>query len=276
MEYMKEPGKSSRTVVFIHGLFVNPESWQGWKNYFASRGFTCHTPANPFHEGEPRELREHIDPRLGSVNFEELVNHISRFISGLPEEPILIGHSLAGLVVQKLISLGKGVAGICIDGAAPRGIISLKWSFWKSNFPVINYLKGDSVFKPTKKWFQYAFCNTLAREESDRVFEEIVVPESRNIPRGTLKGFGSIDLRRPHPPLLFIAGEKDHIVPASLNLKNFRAYRDPVSVREFREFKGRGHYICGERNWEEVADYTIGWIGRIQAGPAASGPGPGG
>jgi fermentation-respiration switch protein FrsA (DUF1100 family) len=63
--------------------------------------------------------------------------------------------------------------------------------------------------------------------------------------------------------LLFIAGEKDHIVPSSLNKKNYEAYQDRSSIREYKEFKGRGHYICGEPNWKEVADYILGWLNKL-------------
>lgn len=250
----------SKTIVFIHGLFVNPESWNAWKAYFEAKGYKCYTPANPYHEGSPADLRKNTDPRLARVNFEDVVNNVAKLIDTLPEKPIIIGHSMAGLVVQKLISMNKAAAGVCIDGAAPVGIITLKWSFWKANLPAINPLKGSSVFKPTRKWFHYAFCNTMTRAQSDKVFDEIAVPESRNIPRGTLKKFAKIDFRMPHKPLLIIAGEKDHIVPASLNIKNFKAYKDTSSIISFKEFKGRGHYIVGEPNWQEVAGYVYNWL----------------
>jgi pimeloyl-ACP methyl ester carboxylesterase len=255
--------QQSKTVVFIHGLFVNPKSWQDWKLYFEAKGYTCYAPANPFHEGNPAQLRKDINPNLANVNFEDVINNLVKFIDTLPEKPIIIGHSLAGLAVQKLISMDKAVAGIAIDGAAPQGIITTEWSFWKSNFPVINFFKDNSVFQPNKKWFHYAFCNTMTRTESDKVFDQYVVPESRNIPRGTLKSFAKIDLKKPHNPLLIIAGEKDHIVPASLNRKNFKAYKDLKSITEYKEFKGRGHYTCGEPGWQNVADYILNWLNKI-------------
>ena len=125
------------TIVFLHGLFMNPVSWSEWKGYFESEGYTCHAPAYPFHEGDPAVLRKHIDPNLGKLDFEEVVNSMIKLIDTLPEKPILVGHSLGGLIVQKLISLDKAVAGICIDGAPPPGIFTAKWSFWKANFPEI-------------------------------------------------------------------------------------------------------------------------------------------
>jgi len=253
----------TKHIVFIHGLFVNPKSWIQWKAFFESKGFTCHTPANPYHSGEPSELREHFNPLLGKVTLEEEVNNIIGVIDNLPEKPILIGHSLGGLVVQKLLSLDKAIAGVCIDGVPPKGIFTLKWSFWESNFPVLNYFKGDTVFEPNKEWFHYAFAHLMKREESDLVFDELVVPESRNVPRGTLGDYAAVDFNKPHHPLLFIAGEMDHIVPAALNLENFHAYTDPSSIKEYVEFQGRTHYICGMTGWEEVADFTLNWIEKL-------------
>lgn len=257
---MKNDITNCKTIVFIHGLFLTPKSWSGWKKYFEAKGYTCYCPANPFHDTEPAELWNEVDPKLGMVTFEDMVINAAKMIEQLPEKPILIGHSMGGLAVQKLMALGKGVAGVCISSAAPQGLISFKWSFVKSNFPLINFLKGNTVFYPTKTWFHYTFCNNMTRPESDRVFDEFVVPESRNIPRGTLGGYARIDFNKPHVPLLFIAGQNDNIVPASLNIKNFEAYSDPASSREFKEFPGRGHYICGEEKWQEVADFIGHWL----------------
>lgn len=253
----------SKTIVFVHGLFVNPKCWQHWIAFFEKAGFTCHAPANLYHEGEPAELRAHVNPELGKVSLEDEVYRFANFIDTLEEKPIIIGHSLGGFVVQKLLDMKKGIAGVCIDGVPPKGIFTLEWSFWKSNFPVLNFFKGDSVYEPNKEWFHYAFCHTLTREESDKVFDELVVPESRNIPRDTLKDFAKIDFEQPHFPLLFIAGEKDHIVPNVLARENFEAYKHAESKKEFIEFAGRTHYIIGQEGWEEVAGHTLFWIQKI-------------
>jgi pimeloyl-ACP methyl ester carboxylesterase len=251
---------NSKTIVFAHGLFVTPKSWKNWVTFFEEKGYACHTPANPFHEASPKELWENTPPQLGKVTFDDVVASLVKFVDTLPEKPIIIGHSLGGLSTQKLVEAGKAAAGVCIDGAAPAGIMTTRWSFIRSNLPVLNPLKGDQVFYPSKEWFHYAFANTLTREASDKIFDQLVVPESRNIPRGTIKNSGKIDFKKAHVPLLFIAGEKDHIIPKELNKKNFGAYKDTQSIREFKEFENRDHFICGEKNWEEVATYVYNWI----------------
>jgi pimeloyl-ACP methyl ester carboxylesterase len=254
-------GKSA-TIVFIHGLFQNPKSWTLWKQFFERYGYTCHTPAYPYHTGEPAELRKHIDPNLGTLTFGQVVDSLAAVIDKIPETPILIGHSIGGLAVQKLISLNKGVAGICIDSAPPKGVFSMKWSFLKANLPTINPFRGNSPCIPTVKWFRYAFCNTMTLEQTETEYDHFVVPESRNIARSSTGKDGYIDFKNPHRPLLFIAGEKDNIIPSSLNMKNYQAYKDVNSEKDFRLFAGRTHYTCGQNNWEEVAAYIYEWINK--------------
>lgn len=253
----------SKTIVFTHGLFVNPKSWENWKTYFESNGYTCYNPANPHHEGNPSDLRENISTNLSNVGFEDVVMNVANFIDTLTEKPIVIGHSLGGLTVMKLIELGKAAAGISIDGAAPKNILP-PFQTVKTMFPVINFLKGNSVFQTNKEWFHQAFCNTLTKAESNKVFEEIAVPESRNIPRHTLyKSFAKIDFTKPHQPLLFIGGEKDNIIPPALTKKIATSYKDNNSITNYKIFERRSHYICGQDGWQDVADYTLDWLKNI-------------
>ena len=254
----------SKTIVFIHGLFMNPASWNTWISFFEKKGYICYAPAYAFHAGSPSDLRVNINPDLGKLTFGQVIDSLIEFIDRLPEKPILIGHSIGGLAVQKLIELNKGVAGICIDPAPPKGIFSFKWSFLKANMPTINPLKGNSVCLPSVKWYNYAFCNTMTMEQTEIEYNKFVVPESRNIPRTSTGKEGRIDFKKPHNPLLIIAGEKDNIIPSSLNRKNYEAYSDMNRKRDFKEFAGRTHYICGQQNWEEVAIYSASWLASLE------------
>lgn len=254
---------NSKTIVFIHGLFMNPTSWENWIILFEKKGYKCYAPAYVFHDGNPAVLRTNKNPDLGKTTFGQVIDSLAVFIDKLPEKPILIGHSMGGLAVQKLIEMNKGIAGICIDPAPPKGIFSFKWSFLKANLPTINPFKGNSVFLPGIKWFHYAFCNTMTTEQTEIEYNKYVVPESRNIARSSTKKDGEVDFTKPHNPLLIIAGEKDNIVPSSLIKKNFSSYKDKNSKIDFKEFPGRTHYICGQLNWEEVAGYSMDWIANL-------------
>ena len=258
---MSESVAHTKTIVFIHGMFMNPVSWHDWIDVFTARGYTCHAPAYPFHAGEPSWLRQNIDSALGALTFDETLASLRDYIVALPEAPILIGHSMGGLMVQKLISMDVGAAGVCIDSAPPAGVFSLEWSFLRANLPTVNPLKGNSPCLASVEWFHYAFCHTMSLAQTREAYDRFVVPESRNLPRSSTKSRQKIDFARAHRPLLMIAGELDHIIPASLNRKNVDAYRDADSRRDFKVFEGRTHYICSQSGWEDVASYVAEWIG---------------
>lgn len=253
----------SKSIVLIHGLFVNNQSWAAWKAYFEAKGYTVYTPANPSHEGSPADLRVNISPELNKVGFKDVVMNIVKLIDTLPEKPIVIGHSLAGLVVQKLVEMDKSVAGISINGAPPKNVFA-PFQTIKTVLPVVNFFKGNSPFMGSRDWYRYAFFNTLDQAEADKAYDAIAVPESRRIARDTLlDAFAKVDHRKPHVPLLFIGGEKDNIFPASFTQRIAGAYHDPNSVTDFKKFEGRSHYIAGEPGWEEVAEYVANWIERL-------------
>lgn len=252
---------NTKTIVFIHGLHENADSWKSWKLFFEKLGYTCYAPSYPFHEGVPAELRRKPNKELAKIRLKDVVDHYQKFIENLGGvSPILIGHSMGGLIVQKLIEAEKGSVGVCITSASPKGVFSFKWSFFKSNIGVVNPLRGNSLYCASKDWFHYAICNTLTRQESDEIYEKAVVPEGRNIPRSSRFNDGKIDFNKPHKPLLFISAEHDHIIPISLNIKNVKAYKDNQSIVDFKEFKGCSHSLCVQKGWEEVALYVENWL----------------
>lgn len=252
---------NTKTILFIHGLHENALAWTKWIWFFELLGYTCYSPNYPYHEGIPAQLRQNPDSKLSTIRLKDVVDHYIKFIDGLNGiKPILIGHSMGGLVVQKLIEADKGLLGVCITTASPKGIFSFKLSYIKSNLGTVNPFKGNSLFCGTKKWFHYAICNTLTRKQSDEIYDKAVVPESRNIARSSRGDDGKIDFNKPHNPLLFISAVNDHIIPVSLNKRNLNAYKSAVSRRDFKEFKAMSHSICVQSGWEEVAKYVNDWI----------------
>jgi pimeloyl-ACP methyl ester carboxylesterase len=113
---------------------------------------------------------------------------------------------------------------------------------------------------PSVDEFRCSFCHTLPPEEAARVYEKYVVPESRLVGRAPTSADGAIDFEKPHAPLLFIAGELDHIIPSSLNRTNYEKYAKQSGVTELEEMPGRTHYTIGDEGWEAVADRAIAFI----------------
>ena len=250
-------------LIFVHGMFQNGKSWDKWAEFFSQKGYNCIVPSWPLHEGEPSELRSDIPYGLGELTFDRVLNHIQAIASSY-DNPILIGHSVGGLVAQVLLDRGVISAGIAIAPVAPNRMIDFDWSFMKNAATITNPLKGDEPVLMDADMFHEAFANTLSKDQAEIAFEMSATHDSRNVLRGCMTDSGKIDLDEPHGPLLIIGAEKDEIIPCSLTEKNAKAYKDDGSVTDFREFKNRSHYICGEPGWEEVAEYVLSWIEQRQ------------
>jgi pimeloyl-ACP methyl ester carboxylesterase len=253
---------TSKTIVFIHGMYMTPLCWEKWVDYFQSRGYRCLAPAWPGRD-QPIETLRQSGPNspLSQLTLSDILDHLTKIIQALNEKPALVGHSMGGLVVQLLLQRDLAAAGVAIDSAPPQGVFTPAWSFLKSNWPHINpFSPQNQPVQMSLERFQYAFVNTLPPAEQRAVYDRYVVPESRRVPAQSLTGVAHIDFSRPHAPLLFIAGSADHIIPAALNRSNYNRYRRSPSVTDFKEFAGRTHFIIGQANWEEVADSVRQWL----------------
>ena len=252
----------TKDIVFIHGMFMTPLCWENWVDYYQSKGYRCLAPAWPGRD-KPVEIqrKDHPDSALGRLKLLDVVERMEKSIKGLEAKPIIIGHSMGGLVVQLLLQRGLAVAGVAIDPAPPQGVFTAAWSFVKSNFPAINpFVPVTRPVAMPFEHFQYAFVNTLPLAEQRAAYDRYVVPESRGVPTQSLTSVARIDFKKPHAPLLITAGEKDHIIPASLNRTNYHKYQNAESVTDFKEFPGRDHFVIGERGWQEVADFVLAWL----------------
>ena len=249
----------SKTIVLIHGNFVNNSSWTEWKHYYEQKGYSVYTPANPGHEGNPAELRMKVHPDLVNTGFIDVVNNIAQLIDTLPGKPLIIGHSMAGMATLKLVELGKAVAGVSIDGAPPKNVFP-PFQTLRTVIPAFGFFSFKKYFMGSRKWYDYAFFNTMAGAEKEKAFEEFAVPESYKVSRElVLNSFSNIDFKKPHVPILFVGGGSDNIFPPGLTQTIAGRYKDANSRVDVKIFEGKSHFICGEPGWEKVADYILNW-----------------
>lgn len=251
-----------KTIVFVHGMFQTNKSWDNWVSYFEQLGYRCIAPAWPLHEGEPKALRDNPPAGLGDLRLNQVIMKMEDVVSSLDEKPIVIGHSVGGLITQVLANQGLISLGVPICSVAPNRMLSLDWDFFKNAMTIANPVKGDEPIYTDLKSFHASFCNTLDDDAAAKAFEETAVHDSRNVLRDCMMQAGEVDLDLPHVPLLFIGAEEDKIVPCKLVEKNAEAYKDRASVTAYREFNNRSHFICGERKWDDVAEFISEWIGQ--------------
>ena len=236
--------------------------------HFEAQGYRVLTPAYPGFEIEVEALREQPEVIAGQ-KVPAIVDHIAEIIDGLEKPPIIMGHSFGGTLTQLLVARGLGCAAVAIDSAPTEGVRVNPPAQVKSLFPVLkNPANRHKAVGFTPEEFHYAFTNTLSREDSDKVYERYHIAA----PGSFVWDFGLIANFKPghqetwvdydnddRAPLLFIAGGKDHIMPASVNKSNAKHYKKSAAVTEFHAFPDRDHWTCAAPGWEEVADLALSW-----------------
>lgn len=251
----------TKTVLFIHGMFMNALCWEKWAPRFEAAGYSVVAPSWKFHDGEAATLRaQYPSAALSKLTLDDVVAQFTDIARGLKEKPIIIGHSMGGLVTQILLNRDVGSGGAALDPAPPRGVFALSLPFLKSNFPIINPL--ESVDKPmlmTYEQFQYGFVNDMPEAEQKAAYERYCLPESRRVGRGGFSSIANLDFSKTRVPLLITAGSIDHTIPASLNRANFAKYRGASNVA-LHEFEGRNHFLIGQPGWEQVADFVLTFL----------------
>jgi pimeloyl-ACP methyl ester carboxylesterase len=261
----------SGTIVFIHGMYMNSLCWEHWLEFFQSKGYRCVAPSWPAsacatgaggRDKPVEELRKsHPDPQLGRLTLSRVIEHYDSLVRSMDEKPFLIGHSMGGLVVQLLLQKGLATAGVAIASAPPLGVITPKWSFIRSNWPHITPFRSQSQpVRMSLRRFQYTFTNGLPLAVQQAAYERYALPERRRVASGVMTKAAAIDFSQPHPPLLQVAGSNDHLIPASLNKSNWNRYKATPSITDFKEFARRTHFVIGQENWQEVAEYIAAWL----------------
>jgi pimeloyl-ACP methyl ester carboxylesterase len=268
-------------VLLIHGLWLNPVSWQPWVERYTAAGHPTQAPGWPGMDVPVEQLNRDPSPMNG-LGVGEVADHYEKILDTLPEEPVLMGHSFGGAVVQVLLSRGRGAVGVAIHPAPVKGVLRLPISALRASSPVLrNPANRRKTVALTPEQWHYAFCNTLPREESDELYHRYHVPApGRPLFQAAFANVDPhaatrVDFRKPdRAPLLLISSDgTDHTVPGSL-VREARAHYHSGLV-ELKEFPGRPHFTGGVPGWEEVADYALEWATRVApAHPAPRQPRP--
>jgi alpha-beta hydrolase superfamily lysophospholipase len=258
----------SKTIILIHGAWVTPKCWDNFKGYFEKRGYTVLTPAWPGKERSVEEQQRSPDQILLKTGLKEVVEYYTKIVRTESEPPILIGHGFGGFIVQALLDRGLGKMGIAIDSAPPKGVFSLFPSaVWSLLYPLVIPFSWKKILTCPFEDFVYGLLNeSFTREEQEKIYHDFAVPECCKIFwQAALSPLGDamyINFKNKNrAPLLMIAGEKDHLVPAAMNKINFKKYTGNGTKTDFKEFPGRVHWLIAQKGWEEVAEYCEKWIG---------------
>ena len=257
-------------VVFVHGLWLLPSSWERWAEVFEAAGYTALTPGWPDDPETVDEANEHPEV-FAHKTIKQVADHFDDVIGALDRKPAVIGHSFGGLLAQILAGRGRSTATVAIDPAPFRGVLPLPISALRAGSPVLSKPGNRNRAVPlTYDQFRYSFANAVTEDEAKALYEAFAVPAPGKplfqAATANLNPWTEAKVDTDNPdrgPLLIISGEKDHTVPWALSNAAYKQQKDNPGVTEITEIKGRGHALTIDSGWREVADTALDFVRRF-------------
>jgi pimeloyl-ACP methyl ester carboxylesterase len=257
-------------VVFIHGLWLLPSSWDRWADVFEEAGYTALTPGWP---DDPDTVAEaNANPEVfAHKTVGQVADHFEEVIRQLTKKPAVIGHSFGGLLAQIIAGRGLSAATVAVDPAPFRGVLPLPISALKSSRPVLgNPANRNHAVPLTYEQFRFAFANAVSEDEAKELYETFAVPASGaplfQAATANLNPWTEAKVKTKNPdrgPLLIISGEKDNTVPWSIANASYKRQKRNEGVTEIVEIPNRGHALTIDHGWREVADTALAFAKRF-------------
>jgi len=250
---------SDAPVVLLHGTNAGPWTMAGFKSFFEENGFVCHSPAYRHHEGPPTEAQHKA---LVDLSIADYVDDIDRFVRTLDVKPILIGHSLGGVVAQHLAARGLARAVVLINGSVINGTMpttAMERRLGKA-FMATGPFWEETLLPDFETMSEFGL-NRLPAPEQRAVFQRLGPEAGRVLFELFFWMFDEnettrIDIGAVDCPLLFLSGREDKAIPPSTAKTIAERYGDRAT---FVPLNGHGHYMQMEPGWETIARRALEW-----------------
>ena len=267
---LERANASGRTpVVFVHGLWLLPTSWDRWAGMFEDAGYTTLTPGWP---DDPDTVEEaNAKPEVfADKSVGQVADHFEDVIARLDKKPAVIGHSFGGLLAQILAGRGLAAVSVAIDPAPFRGVLPLPISSLRAASPALhNPANRHRAVPLTYEQFRYAFANAVSEDEAKELYEAFAVPAPAEplfqAAAANLNPWTEVKVKTKNPdrgPLLIMDGERDHTVPWAIANASYKRQRRNDGVTEIVKVPNRGHALTIDSGWREVADIALAFVKR--------------
>jgi pimeloyl-ACP methyl ester carboxylesterase len=261
---------SNTPVVFIHGLWLLPSSWDNWADLFKEAGYAPLTPDWPDDPATVAEARANPDV-LAKKTLEQVADHTTEIINALDKKPVIMGHSTGGLVAQMLAGRGLSAATVAIDPGVFRGVLPLPASVLKGVGPfLVDPRTRSRAITLTLDQFKYGWANALDEKETKDLYDTYHVAGSgialAQMGNANLNPWteAKVDTTNPNRgPLLIIDGEKDHTVPWAIANAAYKRQRRNSAVTEIVKIPNRGHSLTIDHGWRDVAQTALDFVKRF-------------
>jgi pimeloyl-ACP methyl ester carboxylesterase len=268
---VEQANASGRTpVVFIHGLWLLPSSWDRWAELFEEAGYAGVTPSWPDDPETIEEARTNPDV-FAKKTLGQVADHTAEVIGRLTKKPAVMGHSTGGLLAQIIADRGLSAATVAIDPGPFRGVLPLPLSTLRSAWPVLsNPLNRGRAVTLTLDQFKYGWANALSDEEAKQLYETYhVATPGVALMQMALANVNpwteaKVDTSNPdRGPLLIIEGERDHTVAWAIANASYKRQRRNPGVTEIKKIANRGHSLTIDSGWREVAETALAFVKRF-------------
>lgn len=253
----------SEKIVMIHGMWGGAWCWDNFKHFFEEKGYQCFTPILRHHNVDPKDIP---NPSLGRTSLIDYAQDLEEYIHKLDNKPIIIGHSMGGLLAQILGSRELGKAIVLLTPASPSGINALKYSVIRSFWSILS--KWGFWRNPHLIPFNaavYSMMHLLSDSEKKVYYDRLVYESGRAAKEigfwlFDLKGAAKVDESKVTCPVLVISGAEDRITPSSVVRKVAKKYKN---VSTYEEFENHAHLVIVEPGWEDIAEFVSDWLNQV-------------
>jgi non-heme chloroperoxidase len=270
-EQVERANASGRTpVVFIHGLWLLPSSWDRWGDLFETAGYSAVKPGWPDDPETVADAKAHPEVFAGK-SVGQVADYVSGIVRRLHKKPAVVGHSFGGLLAQIVAGRGLSAATVAIDPAPFRGVLPLPFSALKAASPVLtNPANRNKAVPLTYEQFRFAFANAVSEDEAKQLYQTYAVPAPGEplfqAAIANLNPWTEVKVDTTNPdrgPLLILDGEKDNTVPWAIANASYRRQKRNPGVTEIKKIDGRGHALTIDSGWQEVAQTALDFVKRF-------------
>src|ERR1043166_2318999 len=240
----------SPPLLFVHGYFGRAVAFERMMSVLARRGYYCCAP----------DLRGHGDTPspgpLGKISVHDYADDVARIAQSLGA-PVIIGHSMGGLIAQLVATRGLARGIVLLAPAPPRGIPVLSLRLAIAQMRYMPAILSSRAVQPGRSDLRTLVVNRVPEAEREVVLDMFVPDSGRAGREMSLLGV-PVPRQAVDVPVLVISGDEDRFIPLSRSRRVADRYQAQLRVAP-----GRGHMLLIEPGFEEICDWIDGWIRAI-------------
>ena len=263
---------SATPVVFVHGLWLLPSSWDRWVTLFEEAGYVALTPGWPDDPETVAEAREHPEVFAGK-GIGEIADYEEAIIRRLDRKPVIIGHSFGGLLTMILAGRGLAAASVAISPAPFRGVLPLPIAALRTaSVALRNPANWNRAVPLSYEQFRYSFANVVGEDEAKELYLGYSVPGAGEplfqAASANFNPWSEAKVNSTNPergPMLIVSADSDHTVPWAIANASYKKQKRNKGVTEIVKMPGRGHALTIDAGWREVAEKALEFVKRFTA-----------